>query len=112
MQVFAQPAVPGQTWSSVASDARSGTVAKVDGAIVTETAANACGVGIDSWLTKSTVSISSPDESITSVVQTYVATQYGGLPVEQVQSYTGTAGGVAVRGSITWFFATDPGAPQ
>jgi hypothetical protein len=43
-------------------------------------------------------------------VQTWWGTQFGGLPLQEVQSYSGTTGngGVAVKGELTSTIAVDP----
>jgi hypothetical protein len=110
LQLFSQPAYDGNSWTDAATDARTATVATLSGAIDGTDRVDACGIPLDAWKTTSTLSLKSPDEQITSTVQTWWATQFGGLPIREEQSYSGTAGGVPVSGSVTSVISVDPTA--
>jgi hypothetical protein len=108
LRVFAQPAYPGATWQDAESDAQSGTVATVSGTIDSKDRVDACGTKLDAWKSTMTLTITSPNESIKTTVSTWWATQFGGLPIQEVQSYSGTAGGQQVKGDVSAFIAVDP----
>lgn len=110
LELLTQPAFDAETWSGADTDASSGTAAQVSGVVQGEKLANACGAGIDTWEANDTIKTTSPNEAITTTLQIYFATQYGGLPVLEVESYSGTAGSTQVSGSLTWVYLEDPGA--
>jgi hypothetical protein len=111
LQVFAQPANSGTTWTDAETDVRSGTYATIDGTIDGKDRVNACGVTLDAYKSTAILKVTSPNETITTTVQTWWAPQFGGLPLQEVQSYSGkTAGGVEVKGSLTSIISVDPAA--
>jgi hypothetical protein len=108
LRVFAQPAFAGSTWQDVESDAQSGTVATISGTIDGKDRVDACGTKLDAWKSTVTLDITSPNESMKTTVSTWWATQFGGLPIQEVQSYSGTTGGHQVKGEVSSFIAVDP----
>lgn len=110
LELLTQPAFDGETWTGADSDVSSGTVAQVSGTVQAEKLVNACGAGIDTWQGDDTVTMTSPNENVTTNLQIFFATQYGGLPVAEVETYRGTAGGLPVSGTLRWVYAEDPGA--
>lgn len=112
LELLPLPAAVGSSWQGEAADTSTGTVASVNGVVQAETLVGVCGGVVDTRESNATITTNTPNESITTTVQTYFATQYGGLPVEEVESYSGTAGGSQVSGSLTWVYDYDPGAPH
>jgi hypothetical protein len=110
VEVMALPAYRGATFTSGGTDAGTGTVARLDGNVVDHRVVNACGVPVDTWEAKTTLVTTSPNQNLTTVLSTAFATAHGGLPVAQTESYSGTAGGKAVSGSLTWTFSDAPKA--
>ena len=108
LRVFAEPAYPGSTWQDAETDAQSGTYATVSGTIDGRDRVDACGTKLDAWKSTVVMTISSANESIKATVSTWWATQFGGLPIQEVQSYSGKAGGHDVKGETTSFIAVDP----
>ena len=108
LQVFVQPAYTGEAWKDAETDATSGSVATIDGTIVGKDRVAACGTALDAWETTAVMTVTSPNETIRTTVSTWWATQFGGLPIQETQSYTGKAGGQPVKGTITSFIAVDP----
>ncbi|MDQ1687189.1 MAG: hypothetical protein QOK42_164 [Frankiaceae bacterium] len=107
LQVFSQPAYSGATWTSTSSDPLNGSVAQVSGQVLAEEPVLACGTIIDTWRANTVVHVTNPDQDIVTTVSTWFATQYGGVPVQQTQSYKGTAGGEAVSGTTKWTVSYD-----
>lgn len=112
LELLPLPATVGSSWQGEAADTSTGTVASVNGVVQAETVVGVCGGVVDTRESNATITTSTPNENVTTTVQTYFATQYGGLPVEEVESYSGTAGGNQVSGSLTWVYDYDPGAPR
>lgn len=110
LEVFTQPANAGATWTDAETDAESATYATVNGTIDGKERVDACGTPLDAWRTTTTLAITSPNEQITATVQTWWGTQFGGLPLAETQTYSGKAGGVDVRGSVTSTISVDPAA--
>lgn len=108
LQVFSQPANAGASWTDAESDAESGSLATVSGVVDGKDRVNACGTWLDAYRTTTVLKILSPNEQITATLHTWWGTQFGGLPLEEEQTYVGTAGGVKVQGQVTSFIATDP----
>ena len=54
--------------------------------------------------------IITPSENVTSSVNRWIATQYGGLVVKEEVSYTGTKNGQPIQGRYVSTIARDPGA--
>jgi hypothetical protein len=110
VQLFSQPANSGTTWTDTESDIQSGTVATVSGVIDGHGRVDACGTRLDAWKSTVTLKLTSANENITATVQTWWGTQFGGLPLQEVQSYSGTTGNgsVAVKGELTSTIAVDP----
>lgn len=112
IQVFPLPAFTNQTWSSSGVDAASQTTASVNGKVVAgDVVINACGTPVATWKTEATLAIESPNQDVQVTLVDYFATQHGGLPVAETQTYTGTAGGVPVSGTVSWTFNQAPKAP-
>jgi hypothetical protein len=110
LQVFSQPANAGTQWNDAETDLRSGTYALVAGTVEGKEKVDACGTPLDAVKTTATFDISSPNETMKVTVVTWWGTQFGGLPLAEVQSYSGSAGGVAVKGEVTSIIAVDPAA--
>lgn len=108
IQVFSQPANAGTTWSDVGTDARTASYATINGTVDGKGRVDACGTKLDAWKTTSVITMSSPNENLKAVVQTWWGTQFGGLPIMETQSYSGTAGGVPVKGTVTSIINVDP----
>ena len=108
LQVFSQPANAGTTWTDAETDAQSATYALVNGTVDGKDRVDACGTKLDAWKTTTTMDISSPNETLTVTVTTWWATQFGGLPIAELQSYSGSAGGTAVKGSVQSTISVDP----
>ena len=107
LQVFAQPAFAGESWTSTATDPSTNSVAQVNGKIIKQEAIAACDKLIDTWHAQTVVDITNPSQTIKTTVDTWFATQHGGLPVAQTQNYTGRAGGENVSGSTSWVVDVD-----
>ena len=108
LQVFSQPANAGNTWTDAETDAQSATYAVVNGTIDGKDRVDACGTPLDAWKSTTTLDITSPNETLKVTVQTWWGTQFGGLPLAELQTYSGTAGGVAVKGNVLSLINVDP----
>lgn len=108
LQVFSQPANAGTSWNDAETDAASATYAVVNGTVDGKGRVDACGTPLDAWKSTTTLDISSPNETLKVTVQTWWGTQFGGLPLAELQTYSGTAGGVAVKGNVLSMIDVDP----
>jgi hypothetical protein len=108
VELLAQPAFKGATYTGASSDVGSGTTGQVQGIDVDHATVNACGTPVDAWRTTTTFTTSSNNQDLTTVLTTDFATANGGLPIAQTENYTGTAGGKKVSGVVTWVFSQAP----
>jgi hypothetical protein len=107
LQVFAQAAYAGESWTSASTDPTTGSAAQVTGQVVAEEPVLICGGVLDAWRAETQVHVTNPTQDITTTVTTWFATQHGGVPLAQTQSYQGTAGGEAVKGTTSWVVNAD-----
>jgi hypothetical protein len=109
MQVYSQPGYNGATWTSTSTDPLNGSVAQVSGTVVGEEPVGICGGLIDTWRADTVVHVTNATQDIVTTVSTWFATQYGGVPVQQTQSYKGTVGAdkEEVSGTTKWTVNND-----
>lgn len=96
------------------SDPTTGTVVTIQATVVGVERVNACGRAIDAWRVDSDMNVVNAQENVTSTRTDWYATQYGGLPVQEKITYSGTTGPTMtkVSGSLLWDITVDPGAPR
>lgn len=100
----------GVAWRDSAVDAASSSTATIDAKIVSRAVINACGQPVAAWQVAATQTTVTPSENITATVTRWIATQYGGIVVQEEVSYRGTKNGVAVEGRYLSTISRDPGA--
>lgn len=109
LEVLPLPAEEGVTWSAKDADASSETTATLSGTVGHDVRVNACGTALDTWKVSDQLVTQSTGENIQTSLTTFFATQFGGLPVGQSETYKGTAGGTSVSGTFSWYVDANPG---
>jgi hypothetical protein len=102
-------AADGVSWSDVSNDPLSQSTLTIDARIIGRGVVDACGQPVSAWQVAGTQTIVTPSENVTSTVNRWVATQYGGLVVKEEVSYSGTKNGVAIQGRRLTTIMRDPG---
>lgn len=92
--VLPLPVVAGDTYRSTAIDPSTGQTIALDSTVVGRERIDACGTLVDGWLVRSKQrSTSGPSDAPSLAgeidVATIFATQYGGVPIQETQAYTG-----------------------
>jgi hypothetical protein len=93
VEVYQEPAAPGASWSSSATDPNTQTSVLVQGAISGHAVANACGQAIDTWKVTLTQTVLGAAENLTQKQTLLVAPQYGCLIVDEQDEVTGSFDG-------------------
>lgn len=94
-------ATVGAQWADAVTDPLSATTYTVAGTVIGKGRVWACGENIDAWQVKLTQRVVTPFQAIDSEITNWVATQYGGLIVQETVSWTGNAGPLEVKGEYT-----------
>jgi len=102
-------ATVGQQWADAATDPLTATTYTVAGTVIGKSRVWACGENVDAWQVKITQRVVTPFQTVESDITDWIATQYGGLIVQETVSWTGSAGGVEVRGEYTATINEVPG---
>jgi hypothetical protein len=101
---------PGLTWTDSTVDPLTGTTYAVNGKVLAKDRVDACGVFVDAWKVALSQDVETPFQQIHSEITDWFATQYGGLIVQELVSWHGTAGIDDVQGQYTATVDKDPGA--
>lgn len=101
---------PGLTWTDATTDPLSGAAFTVSGKVIGKSRIDACGQLVDAWQVALTQTVVTPLQRIDSEITYWVATQYGGLIVQESVSWRGTAGTDTVSGDYVATVNKDPGA--
>ena len=121
--VMPLPAAAGATWNSVSSDPAAtggpqqwvveGLIGDVDdeGQYVVgsdRARVDACGALIEGWNVNLNIDITAPSVQLSYQANYVIATQYGGLPVQDHVVKTGNSGGTTIESSSTASISTVP----
>jgi hypothetical protein len=102
VQLLQLPVGNGAQWTSSVADTSDNSSITLNGVVAGHDRVDACGTVVDSWRVTGTLALSAPSAPITisDSVGFDIATQYGGLVVEEDHSYSsGVAGAADVSGT-------------
>jgi len=102
-------ATDGVTWRDASNDPTTRSTVTINGKILSRSVVDACGQPVSAWQVAATQTIVTPSENITSTVNRWIATQYGGIVVKEEVAYSGTKNGTAIQGRYVSTIARDPG---
>lgn len=97
------------TFEDATTDPRTATTFKVSGRVVGKDQVWACGANIDAWQVAITQEVVTPLQRISAEITYWIATQYGGMVVQESVAWTGTAGLTPVDGYYTATINKVPG---
>lgn len=101
VEVYEEPAAPGASWSSSATDPDTQTSVIAQGAISGHAVTNACGQAIDAWKVTLTQTVLGAAENLTQKRTLLVAPQYGCLIVDETDDVTGTFDGHTITQKLS-----------
>jgi hypothetical protein len=107
-----QPSWTVDSANSGTSGGSAGTVEQLTATIVGRGRVDACGTILDSWKVHATGTITSASQSLNVDETYYVGTEYGGIPLEQSVTYTGTNGGATITSTSTQTMSVIPLNPS
>jgi hypothetical protein len=98
------------TFEDATTDPRTATTFKVSGRVVGKDQVWACGANIDAWQVAIIQDVVTPLQRISAEITYWIATQYGGMVVQESVAWRGMAGITEVEGYYTATINKVPGS--